>query len=114
MAEKNGLKRFNGGAPALIRHVIAILGVLIVASFTVGVFLTNIENSVQATEKKVTENRARVEAIERSINEMVVEQKVLIQRFDDEKEDNKEFRDRTGNALDRILERLPRRQGPVR
>ena len=102
--------RFSGSAPALIRHVMAIVGGLVVAVFAMGLLYAD----VLATGKKADDNRVRVEAIERSINEMVVEQKVLIQRFDDEQENLKEFRDRTGNALERILDRLPRRERPLR
>ena len=106
MPTDNGRKRLNGVAPVIIRYV----SVILAAVFAMGLLYAE----VMATGKKTDENRARVEAIEQSINEMVVEQKVLIQRFDDEKEKNKEFRYRTGNALDRILERLPRREGPAR
>lgn len=114
MSSPNGLKRFNGGAPALIRHVVAILGVLIVAAFTVGVFLTNIENSAEATEKKATENRKRVQAIEESINEVATQQKLLNQQSTTDREHSKEFRDNTRRALQQILNRLPRQERPAR
>ncbi len=106
--------RFSGSAPALIRHVMGILGALVIAGFIAGAWLTNVERSVQATEKKATENRESIEAIKQSLNILNVGQKVLIRRFDDAEKINEKFRDRTGNALERILERLPRRGRPLR
>lgn len=100
----------NGGFPALLQHAATLL-VAIVATI---VAVTLLYADVRATEEETEDNRARVEAIERSINEVTTQQKLLIQRFDIEQEANKEFRDKTSNALDKILDRLPRRERPVR
>ena len=104
----------NGAAPALVKHFLYLVAVLIVAGFTAGVHLTNIENAAEATEKKATENRERVQAIEKSINEVTTQQKLLIQQSKTDRERSKEFRDATGRALQQILNRLPRQERPVR
>lgn len=108
---KNGLQRFvNGAAPALIRHILWLLGILgaVVVSGTLlyAEMRINMENT--------SDNRTRVEAIEKSINEVTTQQKLLIQRSDMEKEANREFRNKTSNTLDKILDRLPRRERPIR
>ena len=110
MTESNGRKRINGNAPALVRHVLAILAAGVAGVFALGLIYAD----VLATGKKADENRTAIEAIKDSINEMAAEQRVMIQRFDDEKEDNTKFRDRTINTLDLILQRLPRRERPAR
>ncbi len=101
------LDRLNGAAPALLRHVFYILGGLIAGVFAMGLLYAD----VMATGKNADDNRARVEAIEESLNTLNADQKVLIRRFDDAKKINEKFRDKTGDKLDRILERLPRREG---
>lgn len=106
MALENGRKRLSGAAPALIKHILILLGGLIAGVFAMGLLYAD----VLATGKKADDNRERVEAIEQSINDMVVEQKVLIQRFNSEQKENEKFRDGTGSKLDRILLRLPRRE----
>ncbi len=110
----DGLRRFNGAAPALIKHVVATLGVVIAAAFGVGVWLATVEGGLQANEKKTSENRESIDAIEKSLNSLNVDQKVLIRRFDDAEKISEKFQDRTGNALERILELLPRRERPLR
>lgn len=102
--------RINGSAPALIKHLLAMLVAGIGGVFALGL----VYGDVLATGKKADENRTAIEAIEDSIHEMAAEQKVMIQRLDDEQENSRTFRERTGNALDRILLRLPRRERPVR
>ena len=99
----------NGGAPAKVRHIAWIAGVLAFGAFTVGM----IWSDVLATEKKATENSARVQVIETSINEVTSQQKLLMQRSDDDRERSKEFRDKTARTLERILERLPRSNGRI-
>lgn len=99
----NGHKRFNTAAPALISHLIYIAGSIVVGIFALGILYSN----VLATDEKAQANGERIQTLEQTINAIASDQKVLIQRFDDEKEDNKEFRNRTSRALDRILERLP-------
>ena len=102
------IKQFlNGGAPALLRHIAYLVVVLAAGAFTVGMLWSD----VLATEKKANENSKRVAAIERSINEVTTQQKLLIQRSDGDRERAKEFRDNTARALERILERLPRQTG---
>jgi hypothetical protein len=104
-------KRFvNGGGPALIKHVFALLGVII-AGIIAGTLLYV---EVKATSKNTDANRKHIKTIEQSIEETVIQQRLLIQRFDTEKEANKEFRSKTSNTLDKILERLPRYGGPER
>ncbi len=100
----NGHKRFDTAAPALVSHLIYFAGAIVAGIFALGILYS----TVLATDEKAGENSAKIQTLEQTINIIASDQKVLIQRFDDEKEDNKEFRDRTSRALDRILERLPR------
>lgn len=109
MGKKNGLKLlYNGVPPTLVRHASTALGLLVVGTFTG----TLLYADVQATEKKVDENRRRVETIEGKINEMTAQQRVLIERMESESKWNAEFRDKTSRTLERILERLPSRAPP--
>lgn len=111
MPDKNNLRRFvNGSAPALIRHVFGVLGV-VVAAIVAGTLLYA---EVKATGQKAQDNRERVEAIEDKINEVTMQQRLLLQRTEDEKDLNREFRRETGRALSEILLRLPRPARPVR
>lgn len=111
MPSNNGIKRFiNGGAPALIRHIFAVLG-LVGATLVAGTLLYA---EVRATGIKTDENRERVEAIEGKINEVTTQQKLLLQSSKREMELNKDFRSETGRALNEILLRLPRPSRPVR
>ncbi len=100
----NGHKRFDTAAPALVSHLIYIFGAIVTGIFALGILYS----TVLATEDRTVENSAKIQTLEQTIGTIASDQKVLIQRLDDEKEDNKEFRDRTSRALDRILERLPR------
>lgn len=100
----------NGGAPALLRHLAYLAGVLVAGAFAVGMLWS----SVLATEKKATENSERVQAIEESINEVTTQQLLLIQSSETDRAHSKEFRDKTARTLERILERLPRLNGPPR
>ena len=99
------LKQFiNGGVPALLKHTFTLLtalGATIVA-------VTLLYADVRATEQKTDNNRERVEAIENQMNKMTTQQRLLLQRAEDEKDLNKEFRKETGRALNEILLRLPR------
>ncbi len=97
----------NGGAAALLRHMASLAVMLVIGAFTVGVLWS----SVLATEKKANDNAARVEAIEKSINEVTTQQKLLMQSTKGDRVRSKEFRDNTARALERILERLPRQTG---
>ena len=111
MPTENKIRRFiNGGAPALIKHVFYLLGGLIVGAFAMGLLY----GDVLATGVKADENRERVEAIEKSMNELTVQQRVLIERMKSEGRWNAEFRGKTSRALERILERLPTRERPPR
>ncbi len=102
------IKQFvSGGAPALLRHIAWLAGALILGAFSVGVLWSD----VLATGKKADDNSARVAAIEKSINEVTTQQKLLMQRSDGDRERSKEFRDKTARTLERILERLPRQTG---
>ncbi len=96
----NGHKRFDTAAPALVSHLIYIAGAIVAGIFALGILYS----TVLATEEKAGENSAKIQTLEKTINSIASDQKVLIQRFDDEKE----FRDQISSALDRILERLPR------
>lgn len=108
---KDALKRFvNGGAPALIRHVFALVG-MIGAVLVAGTLLYA---EVKATGKKADENRERVEAIENKINKVTMQQQLLLQATDYESQLNKEFRKETGRALGEILVRLPRPSSGIR
>ncbi len=105
MADKNGLRRFiNGGAPALIKHFFALLG-LIVAAVVAGTLLYA---EVKATGKKADENERQVRAIKETINEVTTQQRLLLQKTDIEERLNETFRVETGRALSEILLRLPR------
>ena len=111
MTGKNGLQRFvNGAAPALIKHVLGLLGVLGAVIISGTLLYAEMRTNIKNTD----DNRTRVEAIEKSINEVTTQQKLLIQRSDMEKEANREFRNKTSDTLDKILDRLPRRERPVR
>ena len=102
------IKQFvNGGAPALLRHIAYLVVALAAGAFTVGM----VWSDVLATEKKANENSKSVAAIEKSINEVTTQQKLLMQSSKADREHSKEFRDKTGRALERILERLPRQTG---
>ena len=103
-------KKFDAGAPALVRHLVYLVGGAIAGVFAMGLLYAD----VLATGKKADSNSTNIESIEAAINELSAEQRVLIQRFDDEKEDSEKFRDKTGNTLERILRRLPRREWPPR
>lgn len=105
MSSNNGLKRFvNGGAPALIKHFFALLG-LIVAAVVAGTLLYA---EVKATGKKANNNQAQIEVIKEKFNEVTTQQKLLLQKTDIEEELNKEFRIETSRKLSEILLRLPR------
>jgi hypothetical protein len=109
MARANGLRQlYNGVPPALIRHGATALGLLLTGTFAG----TLLYAEVKATGEKADDNRASVDAIEEKINEVTMQQRVLIQRFKDEGKWNAEFRDKTGRALERILERLSPRGSP--
>ncbi len=101
------LKRFiDGGAPALIKHifgVLAVMGAVLIAG-------TLLFAEVKATEEKAEQNRQRVEAIERDINEVTTQQRLLLQSTVTEQKLNEKFRDKTSSTLERILDRLPRRE----
>lgn len=108
MPTGNGLKRFvNGGAPALIKHFFALLG-LIVAAVVAGTLLYA---EVKATGKKANNNQAQIEVIKTKFNEVTTQQRLLSQKTDSEIKLNKEFRTETGRALNEILLRLPRLNG---
>ena len=99
------MKQFvNGGAPALLRHIAYLAGVLAIGAFTVGMLWSD----VLATEEKTNDNSKRVQAIEKSINQVTTQQQLLIQSSKTDRAHSKEFRDKTARTLERILERLPR------
>lgn len=105
------IKQFvNGGAPALLRHIAYLAGVLAVGAFTVGMLWSD----VLATEKKANDNSERVQAIEQSISQVTTQQRLLMQSSETDRAHSKEFRDKTARTLERILERLPRQDRPLR
>ncbi len=107
----DGVKRFiNGGAPALIKHLFALFGV-IGAALIAGTLLYA---EVKATGKKADENERQVQAIKETINEVTAQQRVLLQKTDAEERLNETFRVETGRALNEILLRLPRPSGRER
>lgn len=111
MPNKNNLRRFvDGGAPALLRHIFGVLAVL-AATVVAG---TLIYAEVKSTSRMTKDNRVLVEAIEDKINEVTMQQRLLLQRTEDEKDLNREFRRETGRALSEILLRLPRSARPTR
>ncbi len=104
----NGIKRFvDGGAPALVRHILWVLG-LLGATLIAGTLLYA---EVKATGKQSESTEREVEAIKKKMNEVTTQQRILLQRANDEKELNKDFRKETGRALNEILLRIPRRAG---
>ena len=94
----------NGGAPALLRHIAYVVMALASGAFTVGMLWSD----VLATEEMATENRESVQAIEKLINQVTTQQRLLIQSSETDRERSKEFRDKTARTLERILDRLPR------
>lgn len=108
---KNGISRLiNGSNSTLVKNAVWLLctlGAVVISS-------TLLYAEMKTNVKETTENRTRVEVIEQSINEITTHQRLLGQAFDLEKEANKEFRNKTTNTLDKILDRLPRRERPVR
>ena len=100
----------NGGAPALLRHIAYVVVALVGGAFTVGLLWSD----VLATEKKANDNSLRVQAIESSINKVTTQQQLLMQSSKADRERSKEFRDNTARTLERILERLPRQDRPLR
>ncbi len=100
----------NGRAPALLRHVASLVVVLAVGAFTIGMLWSD----VLATEEKAADNSKRVKVIEESINEVTTQQRLLLQSSETDRAHSKEFRDKTARTLERILERLPRQDRPLR
>lgn len=98
----------NGVATA--RHTVALA--LIAATGIVGGTLLFAQ--VDANEEKTIGNVQKIEDIQRSLNSIDTKQQVIIQQIKNEEEKNKEFRDRTDSSLDRILDRLPPRNSPIR
>ena len=104
---KSKLRTFvNGGAPALIKHIFGVLG-LLGAVLVAGTLLYA---DVKATGKEVKKNSESVEAIKESINEIATKQRLLLQQT----AADKEFQKETRNTLNEILLRLPRQEGPLR
>ncbi len=99
-------KKFDAGAPALIRHVVYLVGLLIAGVFAMGLLYAD----VLATGKKADSNSKSVKMIEQTIHELRTGQRLLIQSVDEAKKTNEKFRDKTGSTLERILRRLPRRE----
>lgn len=108
MSPKNAISRLvDNGTVRNAVWLLFTLGAVVVSS-------TLLYAEMKTNISETTENRSRVEAIEKSINEVTTQQRLLIQRFDIEKEANKEFRHKTSRTLDKILDRLPRRERPAR
>ncbi len=88
---------------AAVRHTVALLalGIAGVAS------LTLLYSEVAATSDEVRDNSERIEHLEEAYQSIKTQQHVIIEQIENEKGNNKEFRDRTDRSLERILERLP-------
>ena len=69
---------------------------------------------VAATEEKAVVNEAKIEAIERTLQGLRTDQRVIIQRIDSAKENDQAFRSDTSRALERILDRVSAPRGPTR
>ncbi len=98
------LKRLNNGL-AIVRHSISLLVIVVMGI----VSITLLYSRVSATEAENEMHIERLEKLESSYQSIKTQQHVIIQQIEGEKENNKEFRDRTDRSLERILERLPAR-----
>ena len=85
-----------------IRHTVALM--VIIATGVVSVTLLYAQ--VNQTKDKVETNTENIEDIRDSLYRLSIQQGVIIQQIEDEKEDSREFRNRADRSLDRILDQL--------
>ena len=89
-------------AAGTIRHTVALM--IIIATGVVSVTLLYAQ--VNQTKDKVETNTENIDEIRDSLYRLSIQQGVIIQQIEDEKEDSKEFRSRADRSLDRILDKL--------
>ncbi len=78
------------------------------------VSVTLIYAQVAANEEKAVENETKIEAIKQTLQEVRTDQRVIIQRIDSGEENDKDFRNTTTRALERILDRVSTPREPTR
>lgn len=105
----NKLKTFvNDNAAALFRHTISLFAMLGIGLIAGTLFYAELK----ATGVEVKENSESVKVIKENFNELVTQQKLLLQGANTEKQLNKDFRKETSQALREILILLPRQGRP--
>jgi len=85
-----------------VKQVVSLI-VLAVAGI---VSITLLFSQVDANEVKTKSNMKQIEELKTTLTGIKSQQRVIITEIEGEKEKNKEFRDRTDNSLNRILDRL--------
>ena len=103
------LKTFTDGLNAA-KHTVSLA---VVAGAGV-VSLTLLYAQVEATEEKAVDNETKIEAIKQTLQEVRTDQRVIIQRIDSGEENDKDFRNTTTRALERILDRVSTPREPIR
>ncbi len=90
---------FNG---VFKQHGVSLFMAILAGSVAVGVALAQME----ATNERVDENTTSIKEMNKTINEVSAQQKVLIERVGNETKNAENFRIDTTKALDRILDKL--------
>lgn len=85
-----------------VRHTVA-LSVMLVTGV---VSVTLLYAQVNATEKEVENNSKKLKIITDQFHKLDIQQRVIINQIESEKEDSKEFRNSVDKSLDRILDKL--------
>ena len=98
----NGTLKNLSNLMGSVRHTVAL--VIIVLAAVVSFTLHHAQ--VGATQEKTKENAEKIKVITDSLHRLNIQQRVIINQIEDEKEDSKEFRDRADKSLDRILDKL--------
>ena len=85
-----------------VRHTVA-LSIMLVTGV---VSVTLLYAQVGATQEKADANAKKIKVITDAFHKLDIQQRVIIQQIEGEKEDSKEFRKSVDKSLDRILDKL--------
>ena len=85
-----------------VRHTVA-LSVMLVTGV---VSVTLLYAQVGATQEKADANTQKLKIITDQFHKLAIQQRVILQQIEGEKEDSKEFRKSVDKSLDRILDKL--------
>lgn len=95
-------KIYGDNVSTLVQHVVTAVSILVMGIFSLGL----IYSQVNSNSTLVKDNQTEIKTVNTSIQALTIEQRMIIQRIDNEAEKSENFRGRTDKALDRILDKL--------